>query len=237
MTTSYRVVEEMVVSELRRHPHVPAERAELFQCYDGESMEIEFLELLYAIVRTTKPERVLVTGAAGGHETVVIARALCHNRVGQVICVDADAKRASRLIRYLEELGLHNAKVETAEPSAFLLASDARFEVALFDSVLEHRPDELRICLERDLLPAGAVVVVHDTSRLRVLPSGDPDPATASFWGAVAKLEVCARLRGPVEWPLSRGLLLWQVSDAARATERDQSLRSSPAVVREGDRT
>jgi predicted O-methyltransferase YrrM len=198
-------------SEIRWHPHVSPERAHLFRCYDGESMEVEYLELMNALVRCSKPERVLVTGAAAGHEAVTIAGALHENGLGSLLCVERHADRADRLRRYLEELGLHNAEVRTVEPESFLGTCSERFAMVLLDSVLGRRARELEVCVQRHLLEPGALVCVHDTSRLRATVRGDPDPETAMFWADMRRLRREGLVGEAVEFPLSRGLLLYQV--------------------------
>src|SRR6266852_4575937 len=60
------------------HPHVPAERAELFDAFNTGTTEFELLNWVHATVMLIKPEAVLETGAANGLGTIALASA-CSN--------------------------------------------------------------------------------------------------------------------------------------------------------------
>jgi predicted O-methyltransferase YrrM len=99
------------------------------------------------------------------------------------------------------------AQVITADSKQFLRGTRLTFDFAFFDSLLENRCEELRICLERKLLIPGSFFAIHDTSKLRVTHPGKPDPVTAEHW---KEFETISGIKW-LQFPLSRGMTLGQV--------------------------
>lgn len=194
--------------ESHQHPHVEAERASLFRAFEPGSTELEYLELLRALVRCVKPRIVLETGAWKGRGTIALAEALAENCVGKLVSLEADPHAAANVRAKLIDRGLHNAVVIAANSLDYLGSCTDRFELAFLDSSLSVRARELRRCLELRRLESGALIAIHDTSRTRTLPDGRPDPASARFWSEFETLRDEFALSQVLEFPLSRGLLL-----------------------------
>jgi len=199
-------------SEALVHPHVTAERAELFSAYDGGSTEQEYLELVKALIAVTKPERVLETGSFHGFGTWAICQALVANGRGRFTSLESDPRfvreTRTRLLGY-ESWGT----VWHAESLAWLVAQDVMpFQFAFFDSgELDVRLEELELCLSLGWLERGATFAIHDTSRLRTCDdTGTPAPGTAPFWDRFTWLAEI-RPMAYLEFPLSRGLLVGRV--------------------------
>jgi predicted O-methyltransferase YrrM len=195
-------------NEAQCHPHVPEERAELFRCYDGGSTEIEYLQLLHALICCLKPGRVLETGTWNGHSTVAIASALRKNCFGHLVSVEADAAAAQKARDRLCDRGLHNAVVHTSRSIDFLKDVTDRFDFAFLDSDLTIRVQELRLCVDRGLLTRGALVAIHDTSRVRTREGGQVDRDTKVFWDQFDRFRAEAAPSCVLELPYSRGLLI-----------------------------
>lgn len=202
-----------LVPETRVHPHAPEERAELFRAHDGGSTEIEYLELLAALVRCAKPRRVLETGAFLGHGTVVLARAVEANGLGEVVSIERDPRSARAVRALLTRHGLARAEVVEADSLAYLFAAGEPFDLAFLDSCLTLRARELDRLLARRLLTPGALVAIHDTSRRRCDHHGAPDPQSAELWRGLEEVIERHGVAERLELPLSRGLLVLRVGD------------------------
>lgn len=196
--------------EIDVHPHVPSERAEHFHCEDGGVTEKEYLALLASLIQVTKPQLVLETGAFTGAGTIAIARALWANGFGHCISLDLDQRVAERVNRRLRTRRLHGfARVEGVDSLTFLRSTDNQFDFAFLDTDLRTRADELTLLLDRNLLIGDAVVVIHDTSRVREFPAGRRDPDGVEFWRRFEQIR--PRLGEVFEFKLSRGMLLIRV--------------------------
>ena len=197
--------------ELDVHPHVPEERAEHFQCHDGGSTEVEYLELLAALVRVTKPDNVLETGAWEGYGTLALARACEANGFGRVYSLECDEKWASiaagRLA--LESLS-HRATVVQRDSLAYLAEPGPVFQMAFFDSHLPIRVDEMVAAHKAGRLARGCLIAFHDTSKKRAMDGG-PDAATGEFWSKWFKAMEDLHIQQVVEFPLSRGMVIGRV--------------------------
>jgi predicted O-methyltransferase YrrM len=192
------------------HPHVPAERAELFECYNGGATEVEYLELLYAIVRATKPQHVLETGCFDGRGTRWLAHALSLNGFGMLHSIDLNERMLAEAQNRVDDAELTGyVDLMKGDTREMLRTTSLTFGVAFFDSSLSIRADEAAICLDRGLTPPGSVLAFHDTSRLRITNEG-PDAETSIFWKAFEK-HVRPRVVSVMEFPLSRGLVIARV--------------------------
>ena len=196
--------------EVDVHPHVASERAAHFHTEDGGATEIEYLSLLASLIRITKPQLVLETGAFTGAGTIAIASALRANGFGHCISVDLDPRVAERANRRLRARRLHGfAHVEGVDSMTFLQSTDKKFDFAFLDTDLRTRADELTVLLDRNLLIGDAVVTIHDTSRVREFPAGQRDPEGAEFWRRFEQIR--PRISEVFEFKLSRGMLLIRV--------------------------
>jgi predicted O-methyltransferase YrrM len=192
---------------------VPAERAHLFEAYNGGATEVEYLELLYAFVRATKPEHVLETGCFDGRGTLWLAHALSCNGFGLLHSIDNNHQMLDRAAQRINDAGYtQQVKLHHGDTFDVIRTFDFTFGVAFFDSHLPIRAEEAGLCLDRALVDKGSILAFHDTSRLRTTGGGEDsrDPDTAKFWESFDR-RVLPRVRGVFELPLSRGLVLARV--------------------------
>jgi predicted O-methyltransferase YrrM len=201
----------MPLNEAKIHPHAPEERAHLFEAHDKNgSTELEYLQLLKALVRTTKPERILETGSAFGVGTLALAQAARRNGMGEIFSLEMRAGPAARARQRLGQQGLTNATVIQTNSLEWLGRCELGFGFAFFDTDLLVRAQELRMCLERKLLVKGAFAAIHDTSRLR-RDARFQESKTDVFWEAFEAVCQDFGITSVVEFPLSRGLVLLRV--------------------------
>ncbi|MDX2147571.1 MAG: class I SAM-dependent methyltransferase [Planctomycetota bacterium] len=195
------------------HPHVPFERADLFATSNGEATEHEYIRLIRAMVRATKPARLLETGTFRGDTTIELARATVANGFGHIVTLDVDQDHSQRACEMLAREVPH-ASVEciTRHSMDYLRDHTTQpFQFAFLDSLIPTRAEELGLLLDRNLLPPGAIVMIHDTSRMRVRNDGTPDPDTSDFWTRFVAVRRRHQLTRVIELPLSRGMLMIQV--------------------------
>lgn len=193
-------------SEAEVHPHVPAERAELFEAYDMGTTELEVLNWLNATIRVLKPDAVLETGVANALGTVALARACQANGHGRVHSVEIDEERCTLARRKLRHLGLaEHATIHRADSREFLRTTELAFDLAFFDSEPELRAEEFAICLERGIL--RQVAVFHDTSPRRCESlDGWPSPEEhRAYRRELLRMAEDPRATGYFESTLSRG--------------------------------
>jgi len=199
-----------VRNEADVHPHVPLEKAELFKAEDSQSTEIEYLELLSALVRVQKPRLVLETGAWNGSGTLSMAMAMQRNGFGSVVSIEKDTVKAKCLAHKLDSYGLSGHVVVAEDVFNFIENYDGpQFEMVFIDTELEQRAQELQAMLDANMIAEGALIAIHDTSPLRIhRKTGLPDERTATFYEQFKK--VLAHYPGliPFDFPLSRGMIL-----------------------------
>jgi predicted O-methyltransferase YrrM len=194
--------------ETLNHCHVIEERGWLFHSEDTQTTEDEYLQLLYALVICLKPLAVLETGTFKGYGTSAMAKGLRYNGTGFLTSIEAVPLAAGWGREMLKVNGVSDwARIVESDSLEFLGQTSQRFDFALFDSQIPLRVKELTVCLDRGLLRTGAMCALHDTSRLRTITPGCPDPNTPQFW---KELEAEKRIKF-LEFPLSRGLVLAQV--------------------------
>lgn len=197
------------------HPHVRDERAQLFLADDGNSPELEYRDLLGALVRSLKPGSILETGTGSGRSTLALALA-ARDYGGYLTTIEQDfelQRKAHELLASRQLLSPHVYLIQG--DSLTILSSSAkkyhRFDFCFLDSNLAHRATELRILCENGMLKENAVVVVHDTSILREMPAGTRCGESVSYYYAIIQvLADFPQLVGPIVFPLSRGLHLFQ---------------------------
>ncbi len=196
------------------HPHVPDERAELFLADDGNSPELEYRDLLSALVRSLKPGSILETGTGSGRSTLALALA-ARDYGGYLTTIEQDFELRRKAHELLASRQLLPHVYFIQGDSFIVLASSSRrhhrFDFCFLDSNLGHRAAELRILCENGMLKDNAVIVVHDTSILRQMPAGTRCGESVSYHNALTQvLTDFPQLVGPIVFPLSRGLHLFQ---------------------------
>jgi predicted O-methyltransferase YrrM len=185
------------------HPHHPAERAELFSAHDNGSIEVEYGDLLTALVRAWKPEQILETGTYRGIGARYLAEGCVANGFGRVVTLECIPRQAEEARTALAELPV---EVVCADSVAWLREYDGPpFQFAFLDSALGARVSELRLLRDRRLL--DGIAFVHDTSRLRAA-GGMPD--RPNFTAQLDELGL-----GGIECPWSRGWRIFQMHAAA----------------------
>ena len=197
--------------EIDFHEHVASERADLFECHDGGSTELEYLDLIWSFARVYKPKLILETGALRGFGTVALARACQANKFGRVVSVEMMNNYVEETRVRVQQAGLTQyVSMVEANTMDWLTQTDLEFGFAFFDSDLKLRCKEFEICLDRGLLKPGSLAAFHDTSRTRV-QGGRPDPETQIFWTDFQRLLDSGRVKQYVEFPFSRGLVVAKV--------------------------
>ena len=202
-----------MIPEHLAHPHVEEEKSHLFHCWDPCSTEMEYLAFWQALVGITKPENVLETGSYYGMGTLHIGQACVKNGFGKLYSIELDSVCFDATKQKVDENSLQET-VELIEGDTrdFLRETDIVFDLAFFDSNLDIRMEEFRICLDREILKKGTFAVFHDSSKVRVCPArGGPDPHTKIFWDEFEKVRNDYDLEGQIQFPLSRGLLVVKV--------------------------
>jgi predicted O-methyltransferase YrrM len=204
--------------EAEIHPHVSAERASEFRSGSFESTEVEYLDLLYAAIRTKKPRQVVETGSNVGISSVCIALALKENKtdggpVGLLTSLEKD--QAANAEAYELAKTWHVSEFVNficADSIEYLSGSEVHgksYQVGFFDSTRVKRGEEAKIAIGRGLFEIGALLIFHDTSALRgqSLPS---QVESQSFY--IRELESVERkCSGKIIFPLSRGMHIYQL--------------------------
>jgi predicted O-methyltransferase YrrM len=201
-----------MIGEHQVHPHVESEKADLFHCHDPCSTEIEYLLFWQALVSITKAENILETGSYHGWGTLHLALGCKQNGFGKLYSIEYDDSCFEITKQKLKENELdESVDLIKGDTRDFLRETDVKFDLAFFDSNLDIRMEEFRICLDRGLLKEGDYAVFHDSSKVREFPAGTPDPHTKIFWEEFEKVCGDYDLEGQIQFPLSRGLLLVKI--------------------------
>jgi hypothetical protein len=135
--------------------------SQLWSMFDVYTAEIEVLDFLYALVRLTKPERVLETGTWPGRSAIAIASALRDNGIGHLVTIELDGQTAETASRNIDDRGLMSF-VTLHVVNSLVIDLSGIYEFALFDSDLPIRREEFIRFYDR--LEPGAVAVFHDTA-------------------------------------------------------------------------
>jgi predicted O-methyltransferase YrrM len=129
--------------------------------HDGtKATEGEVLELLYALVRSTKPERCLETGTFAGHGAKAISNALVANDRGSLITIEFDPELAAAL----REIELPRTRFVEADSYEWV-CEDAfgAFDFIFVDcGEWEHRVEVAAVAYE--LLAPRGLMLCHDTT-------------------------------------------------------------------------
>ena len=138
-----------------------SERAELFgSLYIPVSPETG--QLLYSLIRTSRPQTVVEFGTSFGIATIHLAAAVRDNGTGRVISTELNSAKAQRAREHLAEAGLGDVvDVMTGDALSTLATVPAPVGFALLDGWKESYLDMLKV-IEPQLSP-GALVVADDT--------------------------------------------------------------------------
>ncbi|MDP9799212.1 putative O-methyltransferase YrrM [Catenuloplanes nepalensis] len=155
------------LDEDRPHPHVDAgasaqERADLLA---GAYMPISARggDLLYALIRAARPERVVEFGTSFGISTLYLAAAVTDNGAGHVLTTELSAAKVTAARANLAEAGLQDAVTVLAGDALTTLAdTPGPIGVLLLDGWKELCLPVLRLLEDR--LAPGALVVADDVS-------------------------------------------------------------------------
>jgi predicted O-methyltransferase YrrM len=205
-----------MINELEGHPHVPAERAYLFRGTGNGTTEPEYLELLRALVRVTKPALIFESGAHEGRGTLALAEACRANCHGRVVSVDTDGGMLDRARALLDEHSLRELVVfvHNNSQAALRACKGMQFDFLFLDSDLPSRAEELVVARDAGVLAPRAIVVFHDTSPLRTLDGMKPDPEGDVFRHELqkAKSHGLFDFDSMFEFTLSRGLIVCRLA-------------------------
>lgn len=204
------------------HPHVPAERADLFRSRDCESTEFEYLNLLHALILASKPALVLETGSGRGYGTTAIAAGLQFNGFGRLITVDLGHAQDAKDVIERSGLGEYVAFSCSSGLEFLRRWAGPRFDFIFFDSDIHERWQEYEMLRQRDLLSAGGLVAFHDSSALRTGVTSDLNYS-----------KNVRALRHSVHFPLSRGFTIARPSAESLKERRDAPFHVTP-VQEEG---
>jgi predicted O-methyltransferase YrrM len=195
--------------ETNVHPHVPAERGELFLAYDTGTTELETLNWLHATICLIKPACVLETGAAAGLGTIALASACRDNGFGKVHSVEIVPETCEKLSATLKKQNLTDyCEVHCSDSLSFLRETNLVFGLAFFDSTCEIRAEEYAICRDRGLLKG--IAAFHDTSPRRTQSPGflPPESVHGEYRRLIHEYARDPRNAGCFENTLSRGLFV-----------------------------
>jgi len=134
---------------------------QLWQCYDAMSAEVEVLEFLFQLVRTTKPKLIVETGTFLGLAACYMGRALKQNGRGKLITCELDPnlfRQAAQII----SLSAARDFVEVRHCSSLEMQVEGQIDILFSDSEPSIRADEI----ERfwDQIPYYGIIVVHDVN-------------------------------------------------------------------------
>jgi len=204
-------------NEAEIHPHVPQESAESFQSIDTETTEIEYLDLLYGVVRAVKPKAILDTGAHKGYSAIAMGFATRDNSMsgcpsGQVTSVEKSLEYFGQAAEAVRHAGLSNyVKVRHGDTLTILRDEDGarRFDMVYFDSSRACRTAEFQYLLEKGSLVPRSILAFHDTSPLRK-PKSERDRNVHSKYLRKVKdtAEICSE---KLIFNLSRGLTIYRL--------------------------
>ena len=194
----------------------PGAKAELFSATSLESAELEYLDVLHALVVATKPMRVLETGTNLGVSAAAAAYGLKHNaergaEAGVLHTIEHRPALAAEAQKTVTALGLVPfVKFSIGDSIDVIRHSGWRdpFELVFFDSTRRSRSEEFLSLKKQGLLAPGAFLLFHDTSPLRVGNAPDDGLVQAAFVESVER--IARECSGVLRLGLSRGLTICQ---------------------------
>lgn len=206
------------------HPHVPGERANYFRSTAFESTEVEYLDLIYALVRTAKPNLLLETGSHHGISSACMALALKENEAdgaprGLVVSIENSASNIEKATALAEKCDVCSyIRFIEAHAATYLAVDDslAKFDIVFLDSTRTERVREFQILKERNRLSLGALIAFHDTSALRAKSIRSQEASQNYYLTELQKVAIACV--GPITFSLSRGLQLFQFQQHRTST-------------------
>ena len=133
--------------------------------FDGAATESEMGDVLYGLVRMTKPVLAFESGCYMGHGTRRIAEALKHNIRGWLVSCDTDAQKVM-----LARGAICDQRDGIGSPRDFSEWAEVRVGQAIDQPELREADfffcDSNYECREEEILAAkpGCLIVVHDTT-------------------------------------------------------------------------
>lgn len=201
--------EKAVFIEDKIHAHLKEEKPELFKSFDGGSTELEYLDLLHYLVKAVKPNLVLETGSFKGFGSLAIAFSLRENGLGKLVTIDIEKHRIAELE---EKIRLYNLAdfIEThcIDSIEYCNITSRQYDIVFFDSDIAVRPYEFRKLHKKKAIKNLAIF--HDTSIYRSKTLYNPHENNGDYLAFLRKLQAEF---GGINFPLSRGLQVFQISD------------------------
>jgi predicted O-methyltransferase YrrM len=205
-----------VQNEADNHPHSQHELAHLFTSVQFEDTEIDFLDLLYGIVRAKKPQNVLETGTHLGLSATALGFALKDNGIYQsppphLYTVEKKPELAVTAQKRFVDIGLDSfVSVHNYDSLDFIqtVYSGPPFEVVFFDSSRSIRPEEYYQLRRRNLLSPGSLLLFHDTSERRAETLSEQKESQDAYLFSLKR--ITAECSGCIRFDLSRGLVILQ---------------------------
>lgn len=207
-----------VQNEIGNHPHSARELAHMFTSVQFEDTEIDFLDLIYGIVRAKKPENVLETGTHLGLSSAALGFALKENSIYQsptphLYTVEKTSEAAIAQKR-LTDIGLDEfISVHNYDSLDFIqkVYNGPPFEVVFFDSSRSVRPQEYYQLRRQNLLSPGCILLFHDTSHIRAETLPEQKESQEAYLSQLK--QITSECNGYIKLDLSRGLTILQWSD------------------------
>ena len=121
---------------------------------NSAATDVETLDVLYGLVRFTKPDLVVETGTLAGHGAYTLALACAHNGKGRVVSCDINLEAVNAARESLKNVQL----LEVRHQSSLALPELQEAEFVFSDSGFDIRTQEYA------LVKHGCIFVIHDTN-------------------------------------------------------------------------
>jgi predicted O-methyltransferase YrrM len=207
--------ELQLISEAVNHPHVSEEHADWYSSVSFESTEIEYLDLIFGLIRAWKPSRILETGTRFGVSTAAIAFAAQENSGSNLKSIlhtieseqswSIKAKQLIHKCRLSDYVTFHTGDSLKVIKD---LSADLKFDFLFLDSSRKCRVHEFELLVALRLIADRCLIVVHDTSVLRSLSLREQDSSQSFFLRELEKIGNHSLQR--MDFSLSRGLSLFR---------------------------
>ena len=205
-----------ISSEVRNHPHVPGENAQLFSSISFEGTEIEYLDLLYGLIRTWKPFRVLETGTRSGLSAAALGLAVKDNtqsghssHVDTLEISEVWANSAKSFLTECELSGIVTVHKGDSLDLIYHFNEEEPFDFVYFDSSRRTRLLEFETLNKRKLLKPSCLLVFHDTSPLRSQSILSEVKLQSEYLAGIRSIEAVSKQR--FDFALSRGLTMFEL--------------------------
>lgn len=133
-----------------------------FRAFTHMAVELEVAELLYALVRQTKPNLVVECGAGEGYSSAFIAQALADNGFGTLASFEQDSKYAEIAAERLRFLPGTVTRGFSHEYGAHTTADEMHYPALVFiDTLGEHRDKDMAYWFGH---PGRPLIVIHDAA-------------------------------------------------------------------------